>query len=1153
MSDMSEEGVQKSELAKREEEILAFWNAEKIFEKSLTKKAPKGEFVFYDGPPFATGLPHYGHLLQSFIKDAIPRYRTMRGYRVPRRWGWDCHGLPLENQIEQELGLKNKRAIEELGVDKFNEAARSAVMRYDHEWRKIIPRIGRWVDMENNYKTMDPTYTDSVWWSFKTLFDRGLIYEGYKAMQLCPRCGTTLSNFEVAMGYKDIEDYAVFVRFPLVGEKNTSLVIWTTTPWTLPGNMAAAVNADALYVKVKLGGEFLIVAKERVSVLGEAPEVVEEFSGKTLVGKSYEPPFSYFKDKLGKAKSKAFKVYHAPYVTMHDGTGIVHLAPAFGADDMELAKKEGIPLTHHVDLEGKFTADVSDFAGLEVKPKVDHRRTDALIVDALKKSGALFRDETITHSYPHCWRCDTPLLNYATSSWFVNVARIRNRLVSENAKVHWVPEHVGTGRFHNGLSTAPDWAISRSRYWGAPLPVWRNKKTGAMKVFGSIEELLQRVKRSGNTYFIMRHGEAKSNVEDRVDAGEDTTNHLTDTGKMDARTGAQELKKKGIDMIVTSPLIRARETASIVQKELGLPDSAVMVDERLREFKFGVYSGKTEKEWATFAPLAERFSKAPEGGETFSDTRRRMGEILFELERRYAGKKVLIISHGSPLWHMQSVAGRLSIERSIAEKEKLPGHGVPIELPFVAFPHNKNFELDYHRPYIDEVVFTDEKGEEYKRITDVFDCWYESGSMPFASNHYPRENRGRFNPTRGLLGRSRGYPADFIAESIDQTRGWFYSLVVLGTALFGRAPYKHVITNGLVLAEDGRKMSKKLKNYPDPLEVVNTYGADALRYYLLSASIMRGEDLNFSERGVDEVAKKLLMRLDNVLSFYTLYADLPAGKTGGTPRGKGSAHVLDRWILSRVAELTRDITKGFEAYELDVAARPVADFIEDLSTWYLRRSRERFKENGADKKDALATLRFVLLRVAQLTAPIMPFYAEHLFRALREEGDEISVHLTAWPTAEKVNEELISSMRHARIGVSKALEARNKAGLKVRQPLAKLTLKHEIPDALLHLVRDEVNVKEVTHDASLSEDAVLDTTLTPQLREEGLVRDYVRLVQEARKAAGLLVGDRPGVSLVAGADKAAILKKYEADLIKGANLSRISITEGAEESVQIEK
>ena len=1134
----------KSSIAAREEEVLAFWEREHIFEKSLAKKAPKGDYVFYDGPPFANGLPHYGHILASAIKDAIPRYRTMRGYHVARVWGWDCHGLPVENLVEKELGFKSKRDIEEYGIAKFNAAARESIMKDVADWKRIIPRVGRWADMEHDYKTMDSHYTESVWWAFQNLYNRGLIYEGFKAMHLCPRCGTTLSNFEVALGYQDIDDIAVYVKLPLIDEPGTSLLVWTTTPWTLPGNSAAAVNKDATYVRVRVGDEFLVVAKELAAkVLGEDIKVYGEIAGKDLVGKSYEPPFSYFKELVHKHKTHAWKVYAAPYVTLEDGTGIVHLAPAYGAEDLELAQKEKIPLIHHVAGDGRFVDAVVDFAGLPVKPKGHHQDTDKKIAEHLLASaGRLYKQETITHSYPHCWRCDTPLLNWAANSWFVNVGQVKDSLMHENEKVHWVPEHVGRGRFQNGLASAPDWAISRSRYWGAPIPVWRNTKTKEVKAVGSVEELLSLVRKSGNRYFVMRHGEARSNVEDFTNSDNSVENHLTAKGEHDVRAAAEALRKEHIDLIVASPLTRAQESAKILGDALGLSQSAIMTDTRLSEVHFGEKNGARFAEWkALFATLSDRFNKSAVGGETYKDVYARVGHFLFDIEQRYTGKKILILTHGAPSWLMETVARRTPHHQ--ANREVLLQPGQWKEIFFTPFPHNENFELDLHRPYIDEVPLGNSIDGEWKRVPDVFDCWFESGSMPFASHHYPFETN-EFNPSRGFGLFAKGYPADFIAEGLDQTRGWFYSLIVLGTALFGKSPYKNVIVNGLINASDGKKMSKRLKNYPDPMEVAEKYGADSLRYYILSSQLLRGEDLSFQERGVEEVSKKLVMRLDNVRSFYELYA--PSRPLSSQAL---STHVLDRWILSRLGELVRQTTDGFERYELDAATRPLMQFVDDLSTWYLRRSRDRFKEEGSDKEQALATLRFVLLTVAKVMAPTMPFYAEDLYQKLRGEHDSESVHLCGWPEAPKVDERLLKDMEQVRTYASLVLRMREAHNIKVRQPLGLLTTAKELPEELQTILADEVNVKRIAVDPVLEKSDVpveLDCTLTPELKEEGLLRDIIRTIQDLRKQEKLTIADRPSLHVKTNAEGEQFFAKYEEVLVDETNLADLVTEAGGE-------
>lgn len=1150
-ADEKKTAEEKSETALKEEEIQAFWERERIFKKTEDKEAPRGEFVFYDGPPFATGLPHYGHLLASTIKDAIPRYRTMRGFRVRRRWGWDCHGLPLENLIEKELGLQTKRDIEKLGVGVFNEAARAAVLRYADEWKKQIPRIGRWADMENDYKTMDVSYTESVWWAFNRLWGDGLIYEGFKSMHLCPRCGTTLSNFEVNQGYADITDFAVTVKLPLLEDRSVSLLVWTTTPWTLPGNMAAAVNADAQYAKVKVteadGREACyILAEARLDEVlkDRAYTLVETFSGATLVGKSYVPPFDYFEDKELKGKEHAWKIYHAPYVSLEDGTGAVHLAPAFGAEDLELAQAQHIPIVHHVTTEGVFTEDVRDFVGMPVKPKGDHQVADIEIIKNLAHRDLLFKKEKITHSYPLCWRCDTPLLNYAASSWFVRVTSLRDQLVRANREIRWVPHAIGAYRFGNWLENAHDWAISRSRYWGAPLPVWRNQATGALTVIGSLDELKDKTKRSGNRYFIMRHGQAQLSDSQVLNAKADAHNALTEEGKRQVEEAAASLKHQSITYIVTSPLPRTFQTALMVAKELGISEDHVLVDPRLTEITFGSFERKTVPEYhAFYKNPQERLTVAPDGGENWNSVKRRTGGLLYELEREHRNAGVLLVSHNGPLQMLQAAArglneaqtGAMLLDRSCDMQT-----GEVRELPFIPLPHNEDFTLDLHRPYIDEAVLVDPDGTALTRIGDVFDCWFESGSMPYGQNHYPFEHTDVFEPQPGLFSKARGYPADFISEGLDQTRGWFYSMLVLGMALFGRAPYKNVIVSGLVLSEDGQKMSKRLKNYPDPMEVVNRYGADALRYYLLSSSIMRGEDLNFSEKGVAEVGRKVITRLRNVHSFLALYGEVNEEQVSASP------NVLDQWIMARLQQVALEMTEAIERYELDAATRPIGAFIDDLSTWYVRRSRERMKgDDEADRSAAHHTLRTVLRELSKLLAPITPFYAEELYQALRRPEDPESVHLETWPDTvalSKAQQELLSAMQETRRLVSLALEARQSAGIRVRQPLSELRIRPEgqLSEPFRALIRDEVNVKAVSEDATLPGSVFLNTQVTEDLRREGIARELIRRIQELRKERGCAPAQLVGLRIRANTAGAAVLDAYQEHIMKAAYLSSLN-------------
>jgi isoleucyl-tRNA synthetase len=1101
--------VSKSAIAEREERILAFWQKNGIFEKTLEKNDSSGkksadEFIFYDGPPFATGEPHYGHILAGTIKDAIPRYKTMRGFYVPRRWGWDCHGLPIENMIEKELGLSTRKDIELYGIEKFNAAARASVLRYDAVWKRIVPRTGRFVDMDNAYLTMDWRYTESIWWSFKRLHEQGLVYQGFKPMHICPRCETTLSNFEVGLNYKEISDISAYVKFELVDEggKGTGefLLAWTTTPWTLPGNVALAVNPKMTYVQALVesekGKESVLLAKDRLQVLKNPHTVQKEFSGTELLGKKYRPLFPYYQKADIKNKENFYKVVGAHFVTTTDGTGIVHIAPGFGEDDYNLSLTEKLPFIQPVGMDGRYTKEVTDFAGEQVKPiptsndPKAHQKTDVEIIKYLDKKGLLFAKEQFKHSYPHCWRCDTPLLNYAASSWFVQVTALKEKLLAKNRGVHWVPAEIGQGRFGNWLENAKDWSVSRSRFWGAPLPVWQCADCGHNHFIGSVDELRQKTKR--NRYFVMRHGEAESNVANVISADIKDEDPLTPHGRKQVQEAAQHILANSnpkIDLIFSSPFERTRQTAELVAEVIKY-DGKITYDDRLRELGSFSFEGKSRDD--RNVAYEEHLGMMAAGDETREGAQHRVKEFLYDIDAKHAGKTILIVSHAGPL---------LTFGPMIMDNAEVR------EAPFASLPHDAHFELDLHRPYIDAITFSCEKcGGTAKRVQDVFDTWYESGSMPFASIHFPFENEQKsVNVAHAVPPR---FPADFIAEGQDQTRGWFYSLLVLGCGLFEQSPYKNVVVNGTILAEDGQKMSKRLKNYPDVEDVLNKYGADAMRYYLLSSPAVAAEDVAFTEKGLDEVVKKIINRLENVYAFYALYQE-PDQKKAVAPADT-SKHILDRWILARLRELSTDVTAGLEHYKLDAATRPFAQFVDDLSTWYLRRSRDRFK-NETEKEDkhaALATTRFVLFEIAKLLAPIMPFLAEELYQKVKTAADLESVHLETWPVLKKHEKdpEVLADMNSVRSLVSLALEARAAAGIKIRQPLAELSIADENiarNAGLAELIADEVNVKKISSNSTIAGPVQLDTTITPELKIEGAVRDFIRSVQDIRKNAGL--------------------------------------------------
>ncbi len=916
----------KSNFAKKEEEIIDFWEKNKIFEKSVKQRELSPVFSFYDGPPFASGSPHYGHILASTLKDTVTRYWTMRGFKVARTVGWDCHGLPVENLIEKELKIKSKKQILTLADDEyksiklFNERCQASVFTCVDEWKDTFKRIGRWADYSNEYATMDPEYTESVWWVFKELFKKGLIYKDYRVAPYCTRCGTPLANFEVNQNYQKVKDPSIYIKVKIKDQANTYFLVWTTTPWTLPANVALAIGKNIEYAKIKVGREYFLLAKARLDAAEKylgAYDVVELHKGHEFIGWEYEPIFEYYKNKLDK---KAYYVIEGDFVTTEDGTGIVHVAPAFGEEDMAVGKKYDLPVLMTVDLEGKFKPEVKDWAGIFVKD------ADPKIMEYLKSKGILISDvnDKIEHEYPFCWRCDSPLIYYALDAWYVAVTKFKEDLVNNNSSlrltdpngkkhegIRWVPGHVKEGRFGKWLEGVRDWNISRNRFWGAPLPVWQCAKCGVYKVVGSRAEL-------------------------------------------------------------------------------------------------------------------------------------------------------------------------------------------------------ENDEIkDLHRPYIDEIKFKCQCGGEMKRVEEVFDCWFESGSMPYAQYHYPFENKEKFET---------GFPCDFIGEGLDQTRGWFYTLHVLATALFNKPAYKNVIANGLILAEDGKKLSKKLKNYTEPNILIDKTGIDAIRYFLLSSTPM-GEDYRFSDRLVEEMLRKTVMLLGNIYSFYALYEKSIKFDKALEPRDV--QNILDKWIVAKLNMTIKEVTEEMDNFDLTRAARPIADFINEFSTWYLRRSRERFKGTDQnDKAHALSTMRYVLLNLCKISAPFLPFISEDIYQKLK--GPRESVHLEDWPETapDLIKTELLEQMEVARKLIEQALAARAEAGIKIRQPLAKLYItKKSLPEDFLSLIKDEVNVKEVevieklptgkNYQVGADElyKVALDIKISAELQREGHIRELIRFINALRKDLNLSLGD----------------------------------------------
>lgn len=1006
-------------LSMQEESILTFWDQEQVFAQTL-KGENKKTYSFYDGPPFATGLPHYGHLLAGVLKDVVPRYWTMKGYNVPRRFGWDCHGLPVEYEINKAHNITSSKDVLNMGVANYNAACRGIVKRYSEDWKTTVRRVGRWVDMENPYFTMDVNFMQSVWWVFQELFKKGLIYEGHKVVPYSVGISTSLSNFEANQNYKMVQDPALTVSFPVVGTEEVAILAWTTTPWTLPSNMALAVGNDVEYVKIleKASGKKYILAK---ALLGsffkkqeEEIEVLGEMLGKDLVGLEYKPLFDFF---LKKHAEGAFRIIHSDHVTTDSGTGVVHMAPAFGEEDYYASYKAGIPMVNPVDNDGMFTSEVPTYEGKRVKD------ADKDIITDLKKAGRVFKQDTIQHSYPFCYRSDTPLIYRAVSSWFVAVEKIKEELIKNNASTSWVPDHLRDGRFGNWLENARDWAISRNRFWGTPLPIWRNKE----------------------------------------------------------------------------------------------------------------------------------------------------GEVLC------VGSK--------------------------AELEKLSGQTVE----------------DLHIEFIDHIEIPSPTGKSpLKRVEGVLDCWFESGSMPYAQWGFPYANTEEFK---------KAFPADFIAEGLDQTRGWFYTLSIIGTALFGQAPFKNVVVNGLVLAEDGRKMSKSLRNYPDPMEVLNKHGADALRLYLIDSPVVKAQELKFSEKGVFDIVRKILLRWWNSYSFFVNYANID----GVVPKrdAKKSPNILDQWVLSRLHSLIANTHKEMDAYRLYNVVPHLLQFIEDLTNTYIRFNRGHFWQDGMpeEKRFAYETLHEVLVTLAKLMAPFAPFMSEVTYKNLSQvlPNKKDSVHLESFPVADAsmLRPELEEAVKAMDALVTLARNHREKIAVKAKIPLNHIRIIHRSADLLATLKKfepyfvDELNFRKVEYDvnedqfvqvtakanfpvlgkrlgpkmktvgagimklglqdllkleqglsvsvegeeitlsdveirrapkgdnANISVHQVVsievDPTVTPEQEQEGLAREIMRKVQMARKTADFKLDDKIELEIACEGDLLAALKAHEKTLISETLTAQLKI------------
>lgn len=993
-----------------EKDILNLWKEEDVIQKNFDLNEGGEYFTFYDGPPTANGKPHIGHVLTRVMKDLIPRYKVMKGFKVLRKAGWDTHGLPVELEIEKKLGISGKDQIEGYGVEKFIGECKDSVFTYSSMWKNMSEQIGYWIDMDNPYVTYHNEYIESVWWALKQMWDKGLLYEGHKVMPYCPRCGTALSSHEVAQGYKDVKDLTCIAKFKVVGEENKYILAWTTTPWTLPSNLALCINKAYTYIKAKVGEEVYVIAKDLATkVLGEDYEIVKEFKGSELLGTKYEQLMPF-----GKVEGKAFEVIHGDYVTLSDGTGIVHIAPAYGEDDSLVAKANGIAFINLVDREGKFVEEVTPWAGKFVK------KCDESICKWLEENNKLFKTEKHLHSYPHCWRCDTPLLYYPKESWFVRMTQLRDKLLENNNKINWLPDNVKTGRFGKFLENVIDWGISRDRYWGTPLPIWECE-CGHKECIGSIEEL----------------------------------------------------KKKGINV-----------------------------------------------------------------------------------------------------------------------------------------PN----DIELHKPYIDNVHLHCEKcGKEMKRTGEVIDCWFDSGSMPFAQYHYPFENKEVFEAN---------FPAQFISEAVDQTRGWFYTLLAISTAIFDTNPFENCVVLGHVLDKHGIKMSKHKGNVVDPIEVIESQGADATRWHFYTASAP-WLPTRFSKDDVAEAQRSFLSTLWNVYSFYILYADLD--KFDPTKyEDFVSDNVMDKWEMSRLNTLVKTVDEDLSNYRITQAALSIQDFVDELSNWYVRRNRSRYWSETLtdDKIGAYVTLYRVLVTLTKVAAPFIPFVTEEIYQNLVVSLDKKapeSVHLCSWPEykAEEVDSALEADMDMAYKIVKLGRSARNSANIKNRQPLSEMLVSiSSLPEYYGAIIKDELNIKSVQFGADLSKyvnfeikpnlpvlgkaygkmipkirqeigkinqmelaqtvqngrtvtidvdgteielnsenllvtmqglegyafagagevGVVLDTTITEELREEGHVREMVSKIQNMRKESGFEVADKINLYIANNDKLIEVVKKY-ADVIKKETLT----------------
>jgi len=1116
----------KFDFPRREEEILEFWKKNKIFEESIKQRKGKKKFVFYEGPPTANGQPGLHHVEARVFKDIILRYKTMQGFYCERKAGWDTHGLPVEIQVEKELGLKNKKEIEEYGIEKFIEKCKESVWRYRNEWEKITERMAYWLDMKNAYATMANNYIETLWWIFKEIEKRKLLYEGYKILPWCPRCGTALSSHEVSQGYKKIKEESIYIKFPVKEKPNTYFLVWTTTPWTLPSNVALAINPKINYVIIEQGSDRLILAESRLHIISGEYKVGEKKLGADLIGREYEPLYS--------AKAP-YKIFGADFVSADDGTGIVHIAPAYGEDDMNLGKANSLPVLNLADEEGKMLTPNQKWNGMFIKD------ADPLIIGDLKERNLLYKTEEYEHDYPFCWRCDSPLMYYAKTSWWLKTTAVKQKMIAENKKINWYPDYLKSGRFGEWLNELRDWAISRERYWGTPLPIWRCGACKNYSVVGSFDELKKKSLRSGNRYFVMRHGFAESNQKNINNSNIANEYKLTLRGRKEVLKTAQKLKREKIELIFASDFLRTKETASVVAEVLGISKENLILDEHLREINTGIFDGKPDGEYHKYfsSPL-EKFTKTPPQGETLTDLKNRITQFLYEIESKYKNKNILIITHEYPTWMLETGVRGLTDDESIILKKKKNDFIKTAEvrkLEFVPLPHNQNYVLDPHRPYIDKILLKCEKcGGKMNRISGVADVWFDSGAMPFAQNHYP-------------FIKKMEYPADYICEAIDQTRGWFFTLLADAILLGRKAPYQNVLSLGLVLDAQGQKMSKSKGNIVSPGDLMNKYGADAVRWYFYTINQPWDEKL-FKESDVQAALRRFILIFWNCFTYWKMYA----GKNLKIKSPVvGPKLVINKWLMARFNQVAFEAAKMLDNYDIVSAGRLLEKFvIEDISHWYIRRIREMMKNSASkEAKEVNAVLGRVIIETAKILAPFMPFISEMMYQEMK--GVKKSIHLENWPSYTKalegkLSQKLLKDMEVARDIVSKALEARTKSGIRVRQPLAALKInppagreKIKLDKEILELIKGEVNVKNIIFDKNIKEEIELDTTLTEELRNEGILRDLIRQIQDIRKKEGRKPSEMLEFFIATDEKGKNFIVKYAKELKKSINAKSIII------------